>query len=286
MWWYILISVLIVLCIVAVRMRSNFQGEIPKIIWTYWDDPNVPPLTQKCIENWKSMCPDYEVHLLNKTDVPDEYKHLTPERQSDWLRLDRIKRYGGVWLDATVILTEPFDWIQGPGEAFMFYQEGMGKDKTQRMYETWFIASVPNSTFITSLFNEFDFACKTFGNDGDKYIEHLRKNYGNDKTEDLLQNMFRGLSGYLTIYICIQKVLKIDGIDKNLITGFTSESGPLIYQGKHGWNHEKVIDDLLGPWPAEGVNKLLKLVGKDRKELEKRDWLHPHPESIFAKFLL
>ena len=287
MWqWVVLALAIIVLVLVLNRVSSSFQAEIPKIIWSYWDDPNVPLLTQKCIDNWKRMCPDYEVRLLNKTDVPDEYKHLTPERQSDWLRLERIKSHGGVWLDASVILTESLDWVQGTGEALMFYQEAMAKDKSQRMYESWFIASVPNGTFITALFNEFDFACKTFGNDGDKYIEHLRKNHGTEKVEDILQNIFRGLIGYLTIYICIQKILKIDGIDKDLVTGISGESGPIMYQTKHGWNHENVVKDLLGPWPPEGVNKLVKLVGNDRKELETRDWLNPHPESIFAKFLI
>jgi Capsular polysaccharide synthesis protein len=287
MWqWVVLILTFIVLILVINRSISSFQGEIPKTIWTYWDDPNVPPLTQKCMENWKRMCPEYDIRLLNKADVPDEYKHLTPERQSDWLRLDRIKRYGGVWLDASVILTESLDWVQGSGEALMFYQEAMAKDTSQRMYESWFIASVPNGAFITALFDEFDFACKTFGNDGDKYIEHLRKTHGNEKVEDILQNIFRGLIGYLTIYVAIQKVLKIDGIDRNLITGIPGESGPIMYQTKHKWNHEAVVNDLLGPWPAEGVNKLVKLVREDRKHLQKRDWMNPHPDSIFAKFLI
>jgi len=98
--------------------------------------------------------------------------------------------------------------------------------------------------------------------------------------------MFKGLLGYFTIYICIQKIIKIDGVDGKLVTGLPGESGPILYQTKHRWNHKYVIDDLIGPWPAEGVNKLVKLVGNDRKELETRDWLNPHPESIFAKFLI
>lgn len=286
MWNWVVLLVFLVVLLCLLSTRSNFQSEIPKIIWTYWDDPNVPLLTQKCMANWKRMCPDYDIRLLNKTDVPAEYKNLTPERQSDWLRLDRLKRYGGVWLDATVILTESLDWVQGSGEVHMFYQEAMAKDPSQRMYESWFIAAVPNSTFITAVFNEFDFACKMFGNDGDKYIEHLRKNHGNEKTEDILQNIFRGLIAYLTIYVCIQKVLKIDGIDGNLVKGISGESGPILYQTKHRWNHDKVIEDLLGPWPREGVNKLVKLVREDRKRLQNLDRLHPHPTSIISKFLV
>ena len=286
-WWWVVVAILLILTVVLIfKSRSYFQGEIPKIIWSYWDDPNVPPLTQKCMDNWKRMCPEYEIKLLNKSDVPDEYKDLTPERQSDWLRLERLKTHGGIWLDASVILTESLDWVQGSGEALMFYQKAMAKDKDARMYESWFIASIPNGKFITALFNEFDFACRTFKNDGDKYIEHLKKNYGSEKVEDILQNIFRGLIGYLTIYICIQKVIKIDKVDGNLIKGIPGEEGPILYQTKHRWNHENVVKDLIGPWPAEGVNKLVKLVREDRKHLQKHDWMHPHPNSIFAKFLI
>jgi hypothetical protein len=286
--WVVIAGLLIVLLVLLLKKTSDFIGDaqIPKIIWTFWDDPNPPPLISKCLENWKRMCPDYEIKLLNKSDVPDEYKSLTAERQSDWLRIERLKTHGGVWLDASIILTESLDWVQGSGEAVMFYQEAMARDENARMYESWFIATIPNGKFITSLFKEFDFVCKTFGNDGDAYIAHLRKYHGNEKIEDVLQNMFRGLIGYLTIYVCIQKIIKIDGMDSNLIKGISGESGPIIYQTKHKWNHEKVVQDLIGPWPVEGVNKLVKLVREDRKHLKNHDWMNPHPDSIFSKFLI
>lgn len=287
MWqWVILVLTVIVLILILNRVTSSFQSEIPKIIWTYWDDPNVPLLTQKCLDNWKRMCPEYEIKVLNKNDVPDEYKDLTPQRQSDWLRVERLKTYGGIWLDASVILTESLDWVQGNGETLLFYQEAMTKRQDFPMYESWFMASVPNGKFITALFNEFDYACRKFGNNGYEYVEELENTYGKGTINDMLQHMFKGLLGYFTIYICIQKVLKIDKINRNLITGLPGESGPILYQTKHRWNHEYVINDLIGPWPAEGVNKLIKLVGNDRKELDKRDWMNPHPESIFAKFLI
>ena len=283
--WVILLVIVMILLVIMTR-SSSFQQEIPKIIWTYWDDPTIPILTQKCLDNWKRMCPNYEIKILNKTDLPDEYKDLTPQRQSDWLRLERLKSHGGIWMDASIILTESLDWVKGDGEVLLFYQEAMTSKKDSPMYESWFMASVPGGKFITALFNEFDFACRTFKNQGYGYVEHLKKQYGDERIDNMLQYMFRGLVGYFTIYICIQKIIEIDGIDKKLITPMSGESGPILYQTKHRWNHQYVIDDLIGKWPAEGVHKLVKLVGDDRKELEKRDWLNPHPESIFAKFLI
>ena len=284
--WPLIAIVVVIAILVFLKSRTTFQAEIPKIIWTYWDSPNIPMLIRKCMDNWKRMCPEYEIHLLNKSDVPDEFKDLSPQRQSDWLRLERLKTHGGIWLDASIILTESLDWVKGDGEALMFYQEAMTKDTNSPMYESWFMASVPNGKFITALFNEFDFACKTFGNEGYGYVEHLKKTHGDARINNMLQYMFKGLVGYFTIYICIQKILEIDGVDKKLITSIPGESGPILYQTKHRWNHAYVIDDMLNKLPAEGVNKLVKLVQNDRKEIEKRDWLNPHPESIFAKFLI
>jgi hypothetical protein len=287
--WLVILGLVIVIFILILKKTSKFVGDaqVPKIIWTFWDDPNPPLLIRKCLDNWKRMCPDYEIKLPNKDDVPNEYRGLTPQRQSDWLRVERLKTHGGVWLDASIILTESLDWVQGSGETVMFYQEAMMKNKdASPMYESWFMASIPNGKFITALFNEFDYACKTFGNEGYAYVEHLKKTYGDDKVNDMLQYMFKGLIGYFTIYISIQKIIKIDGIDPNLVTGLPGESGPILYQTKHRWNHRYVIQDLTGPWPSEGVNRLVKLVGNDRKELENHDWRNPHPESIFAKFLI
>ena len=287
--WLIVLGLVIVIFILLLKRTSKFIGDakVPKIIWTYWDDPNLPPLISKCLENWKRMCPGYEIKMLHKSDVPDAYKGLTPQRQSDWLRVERLKTHGGVWLDASIILTESLDWVQGSGEAVMFYQEAMMKKiDSPKMYESWFMASIPNGKFITALFNEFDFACREFGNEGYRYVDYLKKKHGEREVNDMLQQMFKGLLGYFTIYIAIQKIIKFDGIDGNLVTGLPGEDGPILYQTKHRWNHKYVIKDLIGPWPSEGVNRLVKLVGNDRKELENHDWLHPHPESIFAKFLI
>jgi hypothetical protein len=284
--WVLVVILAVVIVLVMITTRSRFQVEIPKIIWTYWDSQDIPIIIQKCMNNWKRMCPGYEIKLLNDSDVPDGYKTLSPQRKSDWLRLERLKSHGGIWLDASIILTESLDWVKGDGEVLMFYQDAMTKNKDSPMYESWFMASIPNGKFINALFNEFDFACKKFKNEGYGYVEHLKKQYGDERIDDMLQNMFKGLIGYFTIYICIQKIIEIDGFDKKLITSISGESGPILYQTKHRWNHEYVINDLTGPWPAEGVNKLVKLVKNDRKELDKRDWMKSHPESIFAKFLI
>ena len=35
-----------------------------------------------------------------------------PRQQSDWIRLYLVSRYGGYWLDASVVLTKPPDWLE------------------------------------------------------------------------------------------------------------------------------------------------------------------------------
>ena len=91
--------------------------------------------------------------------------------QTDFLRLYLLKHYGGVWIDANIILFQDFDWVlQLPDnedvinkygtfpEVFMFYlpfygltekwYDGKTEWRVSPGYETWFIAAQPNSTFI------------------------------------------------------------------------------------------------------------------------------------------
>jgi mannosyltransferase OCH1-like enzyme len=36
---------------------------------------------------------------------------LTLAKRSDWVRLELLNRYGGIWLDASTILTESLAWV-------------------------------------------------------------------------------------------------------------------------------------------------------------------------------
>ena len=56
MWVFILSLVIVTLLIVLVRRRTSMFGQdsqIPKQIWTYWNDDTLTPVVQKCINSYR-----------------------------------------------------------------------------------------------------------------------------------------------------------------------------------------------------------------------------------------
>lgn len=94
-----------------------------KVIWQYWGQGSgselLPPTVQRCFDSVDKHKGDYQIIRLNNETVHDyidfpEYvwgdngdpKFLNVFF-SDLLRLALLHVYGGVWLDATVLLTAP-----------------------------------------------------------------------------------------------------------------------------------------------------------------------------------
>lgn len=108
-----------------------------KIIWQYWgqgfdDLPKVVQLGFLSVDKFKQ---DFQVIRLTDDNIK-EYLHFPdyvfekrknpafrPVFFSDLLRLSLIKYYGGVWLDATVVLTEPLNQRYFDNDFFVFSRD-------------------------------------------------------------------------------------------------------------------------------------------------------------------
>tara|TARA_B100000579_G_C22848158_1_gene865674 strand:- start:316 stop:1749 length:1434 start_codon:yes stop_codon:yes gene_type:complete len=93
----------------------GLSNDVPKIVWVYWGqgegDPGMHPLNRDCIRRWREFNPEWDVRVLDDTTVSSyapEYLDIvsdskaTPAACSDVLRLLLLKRFGGVWVDASV----------------------------------------------------------------------------------------------------------------------------------------------------------------------------------------
>ncbi|MDQ8004538.1 MAG: capsular polysaccharide synthesis protein [Pedobacter sp.] len=94
-----------------------------KVIWQYWGQLNdgspLPAVVQRCFDSVDKYKGDYQVVRLNDSnireylDFPDFVWKTEDETKfskvffSDLLRLALLHVYGGVWLDATILLTAP-----------------------------------------------------------------------------------------------------------------------------------------------------------------------------------
>lgn len=115
-----------------------------RIIWQYWEqglDENTPPMVKTCLNSVLQHRGDYEVRVLTYESIKQYidlpkfiYKKYECNKAfrtaffSDILRLYLLSAYGGIWIDATVYMTDriPHEWLNS--ELFMFERAQRPKD--------------------------------------------------------------------------------------------------------------------------------------------------------------
>jgi hypothetical protein len=201
------------------KISRSSKNKIPKIIWTFWDskDAEANFVIKKCLENWKKNNPKHVIVVLNKENLNVfienvdvlKFKHVTDlvtnkinfQRLSDYVRLLVLKRYGGIWMDASTILTRDLDWVDifhDSCNTVCFYLQKFTKDLPVPVIESWFIATKKGADFV-------DYWCLEFLNlekyeSVDDYIKNvlksgIRLDYIDDPT-------------YLAIHVSAQFVLQ------------------------------------------------------------------------------
>lgn len=80
----------------------------------------MPTIATRCIESWKKYCPDYEIIEWNENNfdissapiyVQQAYSAKKWAFVTDYVRLDVIYRYGGIYLDTDVELIRNIDFV-------------------------------------------------------------------------------------------------------------------------------------------------------------------------------
>jgi hypothetical protein len=142
--------------------RTSFSTRpletFPRIIHIYWhsDLGSAPALVQRCVRTWAERNPEWELRLWDHAaasgviswgDLPEGLK-ITP--YSDILRTELLRRFGGVWADATLWCNRPLDdWLlQTMVQTDFFAFSRPGAD---RSVASWFLASRPESEVVTRL---------------------------------------------------------------------------------------------------------------------------------------
>ncbi len=133
-------------------------------IWICWFQglDNAPLLIKKCISSIKKNLKDNEVIILTMdnykdyVDFPDyilekvEKKEISLTHFSDLLRLNVLIKYGGIWIDATVLCTTnklPSYIYREP--LFVFKEINLNPlDTLPVTASSWFIASGPNNNIL------------------------------------------------------------------------------------------------------------------------------------------
>lgn len=161
-----------------------------KRIWIYWQQgfENAPEIVKLCAESWKTLNPDYEVTLLDESNlgnfisIPREFnlsrKPISLQLYSDFIRLELLTQHGGVWVDSTVYCAKSLnEWLpeySSQNDFFVF--QSPGKD---RLISSWFISSSTDSGILNAWHRSFTglFRENTFSNQDTRLGNYYLKKY-------------------------------------------------------------------------------------------------------------
>lgn len=225
----IVLAGILVLVLIIVYFLQNQKKEIPKTIWTYWNDDSIPEFIQKCIDTWRRENPGYEINIITDTnleryvgwkearDLKESPLNESPQRMSDLVRLSVLKKHGGIWLDASIICYESLEWVHAEDESKCIVYS-IPELAATPLIESWFIACSPEHPFITQWYEEF-------------------KNTANfSSVQEYIDAYDIEMTGinypdYLLIYVCARKVYKDQ--PQNLLV-LNASTGPYVYHTRGG----------------------------------------------------
>jgi capsular polysaccharide synthesis len=120
-----------------IKPKKTFNNE--KIIWQFWGQgwdfeklPDVVKISYKSVEKYKK---DYEIIHLDMSNINDyleipayilkkvENKKMGFAHFTDIIRLALLYNYGGVWIDATILLTDYLPQEYFEMDYFMFQRD-------------------------------------------------------------------------------------------------------------------------------------------------------------------
>ncbi|YP_438202.1 polyprotein [Oryza rufipogon endornavirus] len=86
-------------------------GEVPLIIWSYWQGSEINHFLTTCIRSWQEYNPEMRIVILTDANLGnmhnilnfDDMKQMSHQAKSDWLRCYCLANYGGIWLNLSSI---------------------------------------------------------------------------------------------------------------------------------------------------------------------------------------
>lgn len=234
--YIILVVVAVVLVIVMVMfmvvMFSKSQSQsksksktsayfMPKTIWIYWDNDELPKLIDLIKENNATKLQGWEIIYLNESNIdnyiskdvyPKKFNTLSIQHKADWIRLYLLKKYGGTWLDASIIINDnkALDKLyndsikiqsQFTGFNFKNYESGSFSNNGVPLYvENWFIMVPINSVVIDLWIIQYERAIQMG-------FQNYRKLLYDEKIDT--SKIYPKSNGvYLTQHACLQYVFQ------------------------------------------------------------------------------
>ena len=209
----ILLFAMLVLSVVLYLVQPR-PYTIPKIIWQFWDKD--PPLmirqmkeyNAKSLEGWdiRFLNADTIRDYIPKEDLPSNFDTYIPQHMADWYRLYLLKKHGGCWMDASIIINEKGSIDKIRDESYEKKSELTAfQAKTPLNIENWFIMAPENSPVIALWFNEYNGAVTNGMAEYKKFIikDGVNWGLGREKTNPVKED-----DTYFTQHYALQRILQ------------------------------------------------------------------------------
>lgn len=167
--------------------------KVPRIVWSAWLQglDSAPVMVKACLESQRRQLFGYEHRVIDIHNyhewvelppyVVEKYRKgiIPPALFCDLLRLALLKRYGGVWMDASVYcsgfgngkLRERWDRIMGSEfTVFRYFRRGSAAPVG---LSNWFMAAVPDEKVVSAVLDVLLAYWRDYDCTVDYYMMHL-----------------------------------------------------------------------------------------------------------------
>jgi len=144
---------------------SSLPHETSNKVWICWFQgiENAPTLVKKCYISVKSNLPNKEVILITSENmgsyvhfpnfIVDKWKKgvISHTHMTDLLRLELLIKYGGMWLDSTVLCSNYENEIPAyffDSELFFYQSLKPGRDGKSTYFSSWLISAKSNNKIL------------------------------------------------------------------------------------------------------------------------------------------
>lgn len=279
-------------------MKNSYENQMnlvgAGVIWSFWEG-TPPDLVLRCIQSMKVNNPNRPVIVLNKTTIHDyldegDFPIINGlpgncdsfnkvQYLADWIRLTLLQKYGGIWLDASVIcLGRVESWLSSDEEKMTMFP----MHANQNIHGNWAMGStMPGNPVVKAWKDEMTKALTETSLSGDpnpnKYINKSFEEF--PVLYDLWNNPAPPPLPYLWPYLALQVALQRDPTLHQHIHLLRSNDGPMYRRylnnpdGKPDeWISERTANHLaMFPLKKERHDRwFIKLVGSDRFPVQDR----------------
>ena len=147
------------------RYQDNEVHKISNKVWVCWFQgmDQAPDLVKKCYQSLQENLSDREIILITSENIQeyvefpdyiiDKWKkgQITHTHMTDLLRLELLIKYGGMWIDATVLCTSKREQIPDyffDSDLFLYQTFKPGRDGQAQPVSSWLISAKSNNKIL------------------------------------------------------------------------------------------------------------------------------------------